>query len=266
MTTAAQPPSDETLIAALRAGEPHAWTVFTTRYRGPLEAYARKNGIPRWEWPACIDEVLVDEALRLSDPTAIVPRSVLAYLLGAIRNKYLHLKRAAACRSRNHLAAAENFSGDWVVAPACSEASIRHSAGVDGATLDAPAVLIRLARDLRAELGHEERAMLDWVAEGISRRTIAGWLGINHDACAKRIWRLRRTLSRRALELRCHYSEEDRRILDRFLRRGHAAQRITVSARDRASVGRRPSARHPTSRRIRGARARSGRSDDGDAR
>ncbi|HEY7394712.1 MAG TPA: hypothetical protein VH559_07705 [Gemmatimonadaceae bacterium] len=213
--------ADAELIAALRRNDAGAWSAFHARFRPTLEAYANKTDIPRWEWPACITDVLADESLRLARRDAVVPRSLDAYLTRAVRNKYLYTKRAASCRDRNHLAASAHRAGEWFVPTTCSEDARRASAGPDGEILEISDALQRLARDLSERLTAQERAILNWVSEGIPRRTIATWLGIGHEACAKRIWRLCRRLRAEAAERSKSYDARARREVDRFLTRAN---------------------------------------------
>jgi DNA-directed RNA polymerase specialized sigma24 family protein len=213
--------ADAELIAALRRNDAGAWSAFHARFRPTLEAYANKTDIPRWEWPACITDVLADESLRLARRDAVVPRSLDAYLTRAVRNKYLYTKRAASCRDRNHLAASAHLAGEWFVPTTCSEDARRASAGPDGETLEISDGLQRLARDLSERMTAEERVILNWVGEGIPRRTIATWLGIGHEACAKRIWRLCRRLRAEAAERSKSYDARARREVDRLFSRAN---------------------------------------------
>jgi hypothetical protein len=217
--------SDAELIAALRRNDASAWTAFDARFRPKLEAYANKADIPEWEWPACITDVLADESLRLAHRDAEVPRRLDAYLIRAVRNKYLYTKRAASCRDRNHLAASDHRSGEWFIPTTCSDDARRASAGPDGDPLEISDALRRLAVDLSGGLSDEERAILNWVSEGVPRRTIATWLGVGREACAKRIWRLCRRLRAEAAEHTKNYDGRARREVVRFLRR---AQRPSV--------------------------------------
>jgi DNA-directed RNA polymerase specialized sigma24 family protein len=215
--------SDAELIAALRRNDAAAWTAFNARFRPKLEAYANKADIPRWEWSACITDVLADEALRLAHRDVEVPRRLDAYLIRAVRNKYLYSKRAASCRDRNHLAASDQRSGEWFIPTTCSEDARRASAGPDGERLEISDTLLRLARDLVGGLSDEERAILNWVGEGVPRRTIATWLGVGREACAKRIWRLCRRLRAEAAKHTESYDGRARLEVERFLRRARRA-------------------------------------------
>lgn len=211
------------VVNALRRGEPGAVEAFATQYRPVLEAYARKTKIPVWEWPVCVADLLTDEALRLSEPESTVPRNVPAYLVRAVRHRYLYLKRSSSCRERNYTAASDDYSGEWIVSSVCSEAARRMSAGPDADVASTSVGLLRLARELEAGLSAEERFILTWISEGVPRSMIAKWLGMNPDACAKRTWRLCRRLRTQAIERSAGYSSGERREIDRFLRRAGTA-------------------------------------------
>lgn len=225
--------SDAALLAAMHRRDPEAWTAFDVKFRPLLEAYARKANIPPWEWSVCITELLADEWLRLSRRPNEAPRQLGAYLVRAVRNKYLYIKRAAACRDRNHLAASEDWSGEQILPSTCSEDARRASAGPDAAFADTEGALRQFARDLSAGLTDEEHAMLTWVSEGVPRARIAEWLGLEREQCAKRIWRLCRRLQTTAAERSRAYVGRERRDIDRFLRRAVRPQRTTRST-DRA--------------------------------
>jgi DNA-directed RNA polymerase specialized sigma24 family protein len=187
-----------------------------------LEAFARRSNIPSSDWHVCITDLLTDEALRLNASAAGPPRNLPAYLVGAARHRHLSLKRSADCRHKHYAAASDNRSGEQIVTTLCSEDALRSSAGPEDESPTSSA-LLRLARDLGARLSGDERLVLAWVGEGISRPVIAEWLGIAPDACAKRIWRLCHRLRVAAVQQRLTYSSSERREIDRFLRRaGHS--------------------------------------------
>ena len=245
-TTTADARADADLIDAMRRNDPTAWVAFDARFRPVLEAHAKRANIPRWEWSACITELLADEALRLSQTKVEVPRSLDAYLVRASRNRYLHTKRSMSCRDRNYVAASEHRLGEWVVPSTCSEAARRASAGPDAPRSEMSNGLRRLAEDLAATLTDEERAILAWIAEGVSRGTIATWLGIGHDACTKRVWRLCHRLRAEAIARSADYSLRDRRDVDRFIARanGGAGRRSTrVESPNAVGRGRRANVR-----------------------
>jgi hypothetical protein len=68
---------DQGLVAAMRAGDEWAFGEYLARFRPALLLYAQGR-IPTELYAECIDEVLEDEAMRLSDPRALVPAQLRA--------------------------------------------------------------------------------------------------------------------------------------------------------------------------------------------
>ena len=206
----------------MRASVPEAWTEFDARFRPLLERYAARIGIPRWEWSCCITEVLDDEALRLIERSREMPQHMTAYLIRAVRNRHLALKRAAMRRdSRYARAAAAEESPEGSLGPLVSEHTRRacEPPRVSEERQAIPTGVTRLAELLDARLADEERQMLAWVAEGVPQRVIADWLGINREAAKKRIARLCRRLRGAATALSAELPPATRREIDRLLHR-----------------------------------------------
>jgi DNA-directed RNA polymerase specialized sigma24 family protein len=205
--------SDATIVDAMRAGDELAWGEFVDRFRPLLEHFARRIGIPRWEWDACVTEVLEDEALKLASARRLaLPTSLGAYLVRAVRNRHLRLKRAAARRDR-HYASARDTSNSL-----CSESTMRASEGSAGDETVGSSALARLAAILRDELSEDELLLLTWRSAGVPHRQAAEWLGISYDAAAKRVNRLAqrlRAVARRRAEA---FPPEERSELERFFR------------------------------------------------
>src|SRR3954462_8955452 len=211
----------------MRASVPEAWTEFDGRFRPLLERYAARIGIPRWEWSCCITEVLDDEALRLIERSREPPQHMTAYLIRAVRNRHLALKRAAMRRDNRYAgAAAVAESLDGGVSPLVSEPTRRacEPPRVSEERQTPPTGVTRLAELLNARLSEEERQMLAWVAEGVPQRVIAEWLGINREAAKKRIARLCQGLRAAAEVLRGELPAETRREIDRLRRRAGEAR------------------------------------------
>ena len=240
--------NDDTLLKAMRSGDPIAWGIYETRFRPLLETYARRTKIPVWDWPVCVVEVLEDEGLRLSRRHA-GPVNLAAYLIAAVRHRFLRLKRAESCRVKNYDAASEDRSGEWVVSSLCSEDSLCTSSGPDDDARLMSAALHRLATELRAGLTTEEESILVWVSEQVPHAQIAEWLGVRYDACTKRIWRLCRRLRSETGVRRATYSRAEQDEIDRFLRRasasrsGVAGEREASESHGRGSAGGSPAAR-----------------------
>ncbi|HEY2378926.1 MAG TPA: hypothetical protein VGH98_23305 [Gemmatimonadaceae bacterium] len=211
--------TDAALIDAMRDGFPEAWAEFDARFRPLLERYAARVGIPRWEWSVCITEVLDDEALRLIERTGQLPLHLTAYLVRAVRSRFLEFKRASLRRERR-------YAMDGAAGAVMSEHARRASrppriAEENG---DRRSVAERFGHALSASLTTEEQHMLAWVAEGVPHRLIAEWLGINREAAKKRIARLCGRLRRAAAEASMQLPVQERREIERLMRRASAPQ------------------------------------------
>lgn len=200
----------------MRGGSEAAWAKYDACYRPVLEAYARRARIPAWEWPTCVSEVLADEGLRLTRASVAAPLNLPAYLVSAVRHRYLRLKRDDVCRQRNYAAAVEDWRGESVVTAVCSQDALRRSRG-DTETASASETLRRFATELCRDLTDEDRRLLVWVGERVSHVEIARWMGISYDACTKRIWRLCRRLRSEAKAKRELYTAAEQREIDRLL-------------------------------------------------
>jgi len=208
--------TDAALVDAMRASIPEAWAEFDARFRPLLERYAARVGIPRWEWSVCITEVLDDEALRLVERAGQLPQYLTAYLVRAVRNRFLELKRTSLRRARRY---AVDGAAGAVMSEHARRASDPQQIAEERAN-NSPA--IRLGRELGAHLTIDERQMLAWVAEGVPQRLIAEWLGITREAAKKRIARLCRRLRDSALAATVQLPREERQQIDRLLRRASA--------------------------------------------
>jgi hypothetical protein len=210
------PSTDHTFIAAFRQGDFTAWPAYMHRFQPTLEAYARRASIPEDAWDACINDVLTDEAIRLSTSSAPPPHNLLAYLVTAAQRRYFAIRRSDECRHRHYAVASDDHDGEPVVVTTCSADALRSGEGVALST--SPGVA-RLALTIDAQLTRDERLVLGWLAEGVTRPIIAEWLGISTDSCAKRVWRLCYRLRAEAAEQLKNYSARERRDVERVLRR-----------------------------------------------
>jgi hypothetical protein len=208
--------TDHQLIDRMRCGDLKSWGAYEARFRPILEAYARRAKIPQLDWPVCLTEVLEDEGIRLTRREAIAPVSLAAHLIAAVHDRYLRLERANSCYERYHGVAGEFCSSGRVVTSRCSENASRDS---DIPPAASTAALTKLLGDLRSGLTPEEEAMLVWLSEGVPHAQIAGWLGLSHDVCTKRIWRLRRRLRLELVSRAATYSSADQSEITRVMRR-----------------------------------------------
>lgn len=211
--------SDAALVEAMRGGDELAWGEFIDRFRPLLEHFARRTAIPRWEWSACITEVLDDTALKLATRRIALPASLGAYLVRVLRNQRLQEQRAATRRAHYYSTAGDADTADRAAASLCSESTLRASEGpVDDNSL-ASRSLVRLAACLRAELSEDDLLLLTWRSAGIPHRQVAEWLGITYAAAAKRVARLSQRVRAIALLSADRFPREERSEIARFFKR-----------------------------------------------
>lgn len=223
--------ADSALIDAMRDGVPEAWFEFDARFRPLLDLYARRVGIPRWEANICVTDVLDDEALELAEGARGIPRHLSAYLMRALRHRFLEMKRASARRHRRHASAAGAQQNEGVLIGVMSEHARRASEPrcVAEETAQSASPIMRFARLLDARLTVDERQVLAWVGEAVPHRVIAEWLGISREAAKKRIARLCRRVRALGDEIGSQLAPNDRREVEHVLRRAEASRRVTRS-------------------------------------
>lgn len=216
---------DQALVAAMRAGDEWAFGEYLARFRPVLLLYA-EGRIPTELHAECVDEVLEDEALRLSDPRATIPSQMRAYLVGALRKKHLAVKRSRARRRRHYEDAAYDADASVaVVRSVCAESTIAAARGALASDSSHPTALEQLAAAMAAELDDETIRLLTWIGRAVPHRTIAEWLGKSYDATTKQIWRLCRRLERAAPQYAATLPPEAQRELERFFRRVERGRR-----------------------------------------
>lgn len=211
--------SDASLVDSMRRGDHAALRAFVNRFGPLLEAHARKTRIPKWEWGSCVTELLNDEAMRIASSTTSPPANLSAYLMRAVTNRHLYVKRSGSSRDRRYRGAAEDIRGETIVPSSCSEFSLRAATGPHAPALACSAVLQELVIALRRGLSIEDDTILSWLADGAPNRLIAEWLGITQAAAAKRTWRLRQRLREKAVEWATAGDAEHRKQFERFLQR-----------------------------------------------
>lgn len=207
---------DRELLREMHSGQFAAWAEFEARFRPLLEHVARRMRIPSADWAECVSEVIEDEASKLSARHATPPESVAAWLIAALRRRYLMLQRTASRRDRRYVAAASNIpGGGTIVASTCSTSMLAVSEPVQEEAQTMP--MERLGRLLAAELSENDRLLLMWCAEGVPRRLIAEWTGTTYEAAKKRVQRLSAKLRTSALRHAATFSLPERRMLERAL-------------------------------------------------
>jgi DNA-directed RNA polymerase specialized sigma24 family protein len=218
--------SDAALVTSMREGVGAAWLEFDARFRPLLERYAARVGIPRWEWNACITDVLDDEALRLVERSRELPQHLSAYLVRAVRNRHLTIKRAATRRDQRYASAvSDDVTAEGAVLTLMSQHSRQacNPSRVSEDRLPAGESFARLGQLLATHVSTEERQLLAWVAEGVPHRIVGEWLGISRDAAKKRIARLCQKLRRTAMQLSESLPPEDRHVIEHAMWRAARA-------------------------------------------
>lgn len=236
---------DRSLVVAMASDDAYAWSEFFRRFRPMLTAYARRVRVTAGLTDAdvqnaLVDELLASEAVRLTGDNAPLIATLAPYLQRAARNRLYNLRRAAARRLKRYGEASDVApDGERVVGALCSEYLLRLAAGpttrvvreapaLDATVLDAAPVL-HLAAALRAATTTDEQLMLAWVAHRVPHRTIAAWLGVSYDVATKRLWRLCRRLRAAAVRHAATLAEDERREVERFLRRAGALPPLVAS-------------------------------------
>jgi DNA-directed RNA polymerase specialized sigma24 family protein len=229
---------DRALVMAMRAGDSPAVAEFYRRFRPVLVLAAGRLPAAVSDRETLIEDTLTDAAIYLIAGRSPVPMSVAGYLVRGLRNRVLNDLRARGRLARRVEAATTDGDGTGgesggngeSAAHACgSEYGRRISAGPDGphAVGVAPAVA-RLAAVLDAAMTADDRVMATWLANGVTQRQIAEWLGLTDAAASKRVSRLKARLRGVAARHAAGAEAADRRVLAGFLRRaGHVASLMT---------------------------------------
>lgn len=219
---------DLEILAAMRRGDASAYEAFIERYHRLLLDYARRASLRGVERDEFVDELLDDVAMQFMTPGSPLPQNPRMYVVAAFRHKFLNLKRGRGRHERlireavREAAPAYEFADDRHVVAGCSEAASEASHGPGWEEAPLPRVLEHLARRLNEGLTEEERQLLAGVAQGISQREIAQWLGVSHVVARKRLERLRARLIDAAMKYANTLEPDDARELQRFLRRCRA--------------------------------------------
>ena len=215
---------DATLVEAMRASDPGAWSEYHARFHPLLDLYGRRIGISVWSLEEYVCTALDDAALRLTDATGFAPRKLAGYLCRVLRNHALMARRAELRRQRHQQEASDVRYGEHAVRSLCSEHALRASEGAglviigdesDGAT--AGCGRAALAKAMLARLTLDERRLVAWMQDAVPCREVAGWLGITYDAAAKRTVRVKQKLRAVAVECVPMLQEGERRDIARLL-------------------------------------------------
>ena len=223
--------SDAALVAAVRRGESDAIDEFLERFQEVVMSQAKLMRIPSAEWRSWTSDLLCDVVISLMDGTQSSPRSVVAYLITAARNKHRAAQREWSIhRTRIAERATELSGAERVLASACSESSLNATYAPDWEPAPLPPVLNRLVSVMECAISRDERHLLSWVAQRTSFSTIARMLGEKRPTIVKRVTRLRARLVAVALRFGESLDIRERTELVRFLRRTGAYDAAALDA------------------------------------
>ena len=218
---------DAELLAAVRRGEEDAMTRFYVRFTPILHRAAAQIGVDAGDRSALVSDTLATVLLALRKPAAVVPRTLMAYAIGALRHAHLKATRE---RQREEQLERE-LHREQLAQPSHAD---EESDAVDD-TGRAPTRYARVLRLLSIEIRDlttaEERDILAWLADYVPQREIARWLGTTHGAMRVRVHRLRERLRRDAQRFGTTLEPAERRELDRFLRRAGVTPPSTQTRR-----------------------------------
>ena len=237
--SAARALGDVALVEAMRRGEADALREFLLRFEPLLEHHAHRLGASGGERDDLVGETLEDAALALVAPNAVVPRSLPAYLVTALRNRLLNARRGArgagAARVREPVPR-DTDRASAVDEGLCSESTLRASAGPAWEPPRPSRAVGALAVALLDDLSDDERMLLVWVSHHVPYREIAQWLGLGYAAVGKRVERLRARLRAKADLHLASLDDTDRAALEAlFTRAGPPGSRLTIHPPPRAA-------------------------------
>jgi len=217
----------------MRQGHDLAIMAFAERFRPLLVRQARRLSSLDPDDQADVVMVVVERsAATLCRNDLTIPRSLAAYLVGALRNELISLHRIMERRRLAHEHAADdNGLGQEVVLSTCSESAIRDACGPLSEPLALPAAIARLAAVLAADLTDEERLLLLWERDRVPKPLIARWIGASYEATKQRIRRLRLRLWDTARRHASQTTGAERREVLRFLRLDASALRMAIARR-----------------------------------
>ena len=238
---------DTALVAAVRRGEPEAIDEFLERFQEVVMSQAKLLRIPREEWRAWTSELLCDVVVSLMAKKQGSPRSIVAYLIGAARNKHVASQREWSIHQTRLAERATEVGGsERVLASVCSESSVRATYAPDWEPAPLPPVLDHLVSAIQGAITPDEHQLLSWVAQRTSFSTIARMLGEHRSTVVKRVTRLRARLIEVALRFGQSIDPNEREELVRFLRRTGA---YDPAALDALARGEREPWKYPMRRR-----------------
>lgn len=219
------------LTKGLQTCDSRVLSALYAHFRPILVERAALFGIPRADVSDAVETFLGDMLLRLCSGKEI-PHSLHNYMFVAFK-RYAGRMGMAHAAERSSL---EEFHGNIVRSPAVfSEPAAHYLTDVQGPEPDSGAVtpeshpLFRFAHLLISGLSDEEKLILSGRAEEMPLREIAALLGVNYNAANTRLSRLRSRLKADAARIAARMDADDRRVVERFLRRAREGLRLISS-------------------------------------
>jgi DNA-directed RNA polymerase specialized sigma24 family protein len=217
---------DAALVEEMRSGDERAFREFIVRFEDQLDRHARRLGYAGAERRTIVAETLDDAAIALIVPGRPTPRSLPVYLVTALRNRIRNERRSIARARVRETRVDRDPERDDDSPLACSEGSLRASAGpLWEPPAPSPAVA-GLAAVIVNELTDKELELLVWVSHHVSYREIAAWHGVSYAAIGKRIERLRGRMRARAAAYLATVTGSERAALESLLARGAVPGRL----------------------------------------
>lgn len=210
-------PADKRLIEGLTVGSTSAIREFALRFLPALMEKARCLRVPPSERETVVQSFLDDMLTRIADGAR--PRALDAYMMRSFRNEILLARRRIAEQAAHRAERAIEVGDVMVIRETCSAYAIRSAFGVNETAEHQDPVLAAFMEYLFQYVSETDRMLLTWRAHRIPTRETAEWLGIGHGAARVRISRICARLLDQALQYRQTLPDDQRAVLDRFLRR-----------------------------------------------
>jgi DNA-directed RNA polymerase specialized sigma24 family protein len=209
-------------IAAIRIGEPRALRQLFIYAAPLLRDQARTMGVPADEADELVMTLLDDFVLHVQDTDA-VPTQLARYLVGALRNRVRsRYRQATRRRAHDERAYGEHGqSGQRVVAECHSQHGLRAAepTDVDPAEAHMQSAIEKLAAKSALALTTVEASLMVGLSRHIPLRELAAQAGISYGAARVRVHRLRERMVKLAIQHLATLQADERREIERFLRR-----------------------------------------------
>ena len=216
------------LARAIHASESRALIAFYSHFRPLLTDRAISFGVPVSERADAVETFLGDMLMSLASGEQL-PTHLHGYVLISFRR--FAARRGKTRQIEEHALAEYQLAFVDSNAGRVSEPQPIYSLHHTRLELDGRppthSALLTFCELLLAELDAEDRFLLGAKAEEMPLREIAALLGVNYNAANTRLCRLRSKLRLKAADVVSRLAEEDRIVVERFLRR---ARRIDSTA------------------------------------